>query len=805
MKYLLITICCLTLFFGGIAGVLAATQGGSVDLDANIPDEGGPITIYGCTDPSATNYNSAATVDDGSCQYGPSGCTDPSANNYDASAVTDDGSCTYDVSGCTDPSANNYDPLATINDGSCQYNISGCTDPSAINYNPAAVTDDGSCTYTIVVPVGPGGGDGGGIATTDHPDFRFYVNNNSLQIYPLNGQLTILSGYRLTVSTVKSLLPKPANFVSVILDRNEYFMPLDNAQNIYMTTFDVPDHDGVFNLLLLTRYEDQTISTQHLQLNVVSWGRVHDDWRGEEGVEEAKISLFQNNILIKEILTGSEGFYGLMLPNGGYTAEFSSPRHKTRSLNFDVDNNTINTYVRLYEDLNAIENLASQSQEVLERSADAINQAVLNNPNVEEGNKYVAPTIVAVASINAVVAIPWWNLVYYFQYLFTEPLAWLFRRRKRSWGVIYNSITKKPIDLAVVRLYNNKTKKLLRSKVTDKNGRYNFLIGPGEYYLEVVKPKFIFPSEILRHYDEDRNYVDLYHGQTITFTKDEKGLIAANVPIDQEEAKDISDKQFLRQHFWRRVREYVSIIGPILALISFAISPTLLIGAFAFVHLSLFLLFRRLAVAAKTKSWGMVYDAKTRKPVAKSVARIFSPEHNRMIEAQVTDKYGRYGFLVEDNNYYLTVDKKGYQTYKGKDIDLNNKKSDEVIGYDLPLKKLGDVSGDQEHIPADKIGTKTLSMGKPAEDTHPQSADADSDGGQAEKQEEEKAEPTPKPKEPEPISELETKQESDLPLIEKPKTPPVSDIPSDTLPTTDKIPTSETPADQPIKKEDKFG
>ena len=25
--------------------------------------------IYGCTDPNATNYNSAATVDDGSCEY----------------------------------------------------------------------------------------------------------------------------------------------------------------------------------------------------------------------------------------------------------------------------------------------------------------------------------------------------------------------------------------------------------------------------------------------------------------------------------------------------------------------------------------------------------------------------------------------------------------------------------------------------------------------------------------------------------------------------------------------------------------
>jgi hypothetical protein len=49
------------------------------------------------------------------------GCTDPSANNYNPDATNDDGSCMYDIAGCTDPSANNFDPMATIEDGSCTY------------------------------------------------------------------------------------------------------------------------------------------------------------------------------------------------------------------------------------------------------------------------------------------------------------------------------------------------------------------------------------------------------------------------------------------------------------------------------------------------------------------------------------------------------------------------------------------------------------------------------------------------------------------------------------------------------------
>ena len=47
------------------------------------------------------------------------GCMDPTATNYDALAVCDDGSCTFTVLGCTDLLALNYDSFATIDDSSC--------------------------------------------------------------------------------------------------------------------------------------------------------------------------------------------------------------------------------------------------------------------------------------------------------------------------------------------------------------------------------------------------------------------------------------------------------------------------------------------------------------------------------------------------------------------------------------------------------------------------------------------------------------------------------------------------------------
>ena len=87
--------------------------------------------VYGCTNPSAINYNSMARVDDGSCMY--------SATPIPATSSP--------IWGCTDPGALNFDSSANMDDGSCISIVYGCIDPGAINFNPSANWDDGSCYY----------------------------------------------------------------------------------------------------------------------------------------------------------------------------------------------------------------------------------------------------------------------------------------------------------------------------------------------------------------------------------------------------------------------------------------------------------------------------------------------------------------------------------------------------------------------------------------------------------------------------------------------------------------------------------
>ena len=168
---------------------------------------GGNVPVCGCTDEEASNFNSGATLDDGSCafdvlgctielacNYNPEatvndgscdfvscltfGCTDEEACNYDAEATFEDGTCSYpsfpydcngdcvndddgdgtcdefEIFGCTDELACNYASGATNDDGLCNFDCYGCANPAACNFDPSALLDDGSCEFTSCIVIG---------------------------------------------------------------------------------------------------------------------------------------------------------------------------------------------------------------------------------------------------------------------------------------------------------------------------------------------------------------------------------------------------------------------------------------------------------------------------------------------------------------------------------------------------------------------------------------------------------------------------------------------------------------------------
>ena len=117
----------------------------------------------GCMDSTAFNYDSTANTSL-PCYYVP-GCISPAYLEYhiDTSngVYTDfniqDSCNTLTVFGCMDSTALNYDSLANVDNGSCSMIIIGCMDPAAYNYNMIAnISDSANCLYDASCVTGPG-------------------------------------------------------------------------------------------------------------------------------------------------------------------------------------------------------------------------------------------------------------------------------------------------------------------------------------------------------------------------------------------------------------------------------------------------------------------------------------------------------------------------------------------------------------------------------------------------------------------------------------------------------------------------
>lgn len=130
---------------GCIESIIGCTNELAFNYDslANVDNGECQAIVYGCMDEIAWNYNYLANIEDNSCLY--FGCTDTIALNYDSTANVNNSSCIYPIYGCTNPLAFNYQVDANVNDGSCIPVIIGCMDPTMYNYNDQANTESDNC------------------------------------------------------------------------------------------------------------------------------------------------------------------------------------------------------------------------------------------------------------------------------------------------------------------------------------------------------------------------------------------------------------------------------------------------------------------------------------------------------------------------------------------------------------------------------------------------------------------------------------------------------------------------------------
>ncbi len=103
------------------------------------------------------------------------------------------------------------------------------------------------------------------------------------------------------------------------------------------------------------------------------------------------------------------------------------------------------------------------------------------------------------------------------------------KKTKRFWGIVYDSVSKQPLDPVIVKLLYADGREI-ESCVTDIMGRYGFLAAPGKFKIFARKTNYIFPSTVVTG-ERDGIFENIYRGEFFTLSGDLE-VVAPNIPMD---------------------------------------------------------------------------------------------------------------------------------------------------------------------------------------------------------------------------------------------------------------------------------
>jgi hypothetical protein len=256
-----------------------------------------------------------------------------------------------------------------------------------------------------------------------------------------------------------------------------------------------------------------------------------------------------------------------------------------------------------------------------------------------------------------------------------------FRRNRRSWGVVYDSRTKRPLERCIVRLYEQNTMRLVETDVTGNDGIFSFLPQAGQYTVKVFRAGYTFPSSLVRGRGSDGEYENIYHGEVLAVAGDR--AVAISIPLDPATAKGavmFKVQQFLR-NFGSQLNWGVLIVGLLFSLVTLAQRLSLL-NLLVFLIYLLLLVWSLIVWRRRVTGFGVVRDKVSNQPVAGIGVSLYDLEFNRLVQRRVSDDLGRFQLVVPPGNYRLDIvstdwvlDVSGPKGFRGELLIVKGKKT----------------------------------------------------------------------------------------------------------------------------------
>jgi len=220
------------------------------------------------------------------------------------------------------------------------------------------------------------------------------------------------------------------------------------------------------------------------------FGIVFDSHTGDP-VSMAVIRLKNaQGIAVNTVVTDGQGRYRLVAPKGDYTIEVSRPGYKFPSVY--LGKSTANTF---HDHILASVNLRIQDYGTITRnipidptSSVARPSWLLARINLGKRMQYLVGFLgtgaaIYIAALQRTSWVPWVMLAMYLLSMLARLLT--FKAPKPPYGVVFDSVTKRPLAKAVVRLFDKRYDKLIETQITSPHGRYAFIVKRGAYRLMI--------------------------------------------------------------------------------------------------------------------------------------------------------------------------------------------------------------------------------------------------------------------------------------------------------------------------------
>lgn len=635
------------------------------------------VNFSGGDDLSSTNYSNQNTL--GEISSGVlTGGTYQASTGYRYMNI--DSITTSSVLGCTNPLAVNYNSLATVDDGTCSYGgtgtVWGCTDPLALNYNDEATEDNGSCLYSGV----PNVSNFRAVYRSDSEAIRLtWVN----PVYPklkaviirrgVNGYPTSPSDGKLIYNGVGQIALDREVSQDIVYYYTAFVQSVDNEYSSGVVTsesFNLDDDGGGgdggdgggggggFSLLpeasFVTLSQDMKWLFRFIQPN-------------------ERIKTFDKRMSVR--LLGNKDLTVLLdlqqPPSGLKTIGLTlyDPFDKTKTFSFLL-HRTVNstTYrgtigplgragvypVDIY--------LIDYNNQTLTKLRGRFVVSLVNLAPIESIARVSTP--IAVTGLAVGLA----GLFYNFLLSLVRLIAYYFGRRRKGgpWGTVYDAVTKQPLDPVYITASQIDATtgqlKEVASAISDIDGRFSFFLPPGNYQLQANKTHYLFPSKLLAGKMEDEIYNNLYFGDQVVVRDGQ--VVSLNIPMDplqfdwNEFAKSKSNffRFYTRRKIWlNRLWKLIFVLGFSFSLLAVIVTPSWWNMVMVVLYIVLYLFNRFWPNRHRPV---VISSVKTGEPLPFAIVKFFLPEVNQQIKSVVADKYGRIFVLVRPGVYYYTVEEK---------------------------------------------------------------------------------------------------------------------------------------------------